>query len=304
MDGIKWWRIGVLGWALTTGLTTRGALAFDDHAELAKTFEGWNAPREGFRLAGNIYYVGPKWISSFLITSPEGHVLIDSGFSNSVPIIQSNIVALGFKLEDIRYLLCSHAHVDHVGGHAALKRLTGAKVAVSDKDAALLASGGKADFLFGGHPLMQFEPVRADVLVAEGTEIRVGSNILTAHLTPGHTPGATTWTMTIPEDGKARKVVFFSSTSINPGTKLLNNTGYPRIVEDIEGTYRALRALPCDIFLAPHPDFFGITEKLERRKEGGPNPFIDPAEMGKFLDSAEKKFRTELAAQRAAKPAQ
>lgn len=282
------------------GAAGKGASASEDHVALVREFESWNAPHAGFRLAGNIYYVGPKSISSFLITSAEGHILIDSGFSNSVPIIRSNIVALGFKPEDIRYLLCSHAHIDHVGGHAAFKRLTGAKVAASEKDAVLLASGGKTDFLFGSHPLMQFEAVQADVAVREGTEIRVGGTVLKAHLTPGHTSGATTWTMTVQENGRTQKVVFFSSTSINPGTKLVGNTAYPRIVEDIEATYRTLKAMPCDIFLAPHPSFFGMTEKLARGSESAPNPFIDPTEMGRFLDTAEKKFRTELAAQRAA----
>jgi metallo-beta-lactamase class B len=268
----------------------------DDREALQRTFDRWNQPIEPFRLIGNIYFVGMRNISSFLLAGQDGHVLIDTGFSNSVPIIHSNIVRLGFAPRDIKYVLSSHAHCDHVAGHAAMKRLTGAKIAVSERDAVLLESGGKKDFLFAESTMMHFEPVRPDRIIKDGEEIRLGDIRLTAHLTPGHTPGCTTWTTTVAENGKTLDVVFFGSTSINPGTKLVGNAEYPEIAEDIRSTYRKLRALPCDVFLAPHPEQFGMHQKTPRFKSEA-NPFIDSEELRRYLDTAEEGFDREWKAQ-------
>jgi metallo-beta-lactamase class B len=274
-------------------------LDFDDRAQLQRTFDQWNEPVAPFHIAGNIYFVGMRNISSFLISGDTEHVLIDTGFSNSVPLIVSNIVRLGFSPKDIKYILSSHAHADHVAGHAAMKRLTGAKVVVSKADAELLRSGGKSDFLFGKSELMHFEAVEPDIIVRDGERIQLPSIDLTAHLTPGHTPGCTTWTMPMIEKGNRLNVVFFGSTSINPGTRLIQNEEYPKIADDIRASYRKLRGLPCDIFLAPHPEQFGMRDKLAEvgRTE---NPFIDPRGYTEYLQNAEEAFTKEWERQKAA----
>jgi metallo-beta-lactamase class B len=276
------------------------ALDFDDPVQLQRTFDVWNEPVPPFRIAKNLYFVGMRNISSFLITGDTEHVLIDTGFSNSVPLIVSNIVRLGFSPKDIKYILSSHAHADHVAGHAQMKRITGAKVVVSEADAVLLRSGGKSDFLFAKSELMHFEAVEPDIIVQDGQRIQLPSIDLTAHLTPGHTPGCTTWTMFVTEKGQRLNVVFFGSTSINPGTKLIGNEAYQRIAEDIRATYRKLRGLPCDIFLAPHPEQFGMRDKLTELG-GTENPFIDPKGYTDYLQKAEEGFTKEWQRQKDAK---
>lgn len=164
-----------------------------------KLYASWKEPVPPRHLIGNIYYVGAAGVSSFLITTPQGHILLDTGFAETVPLIQSGVKKLGFKIEDIKIILSSHAHFDHVSGHAAIKRLTGATIYASAGDARLLASGGEADFL----PLPHFEPVVADRIVADRDVISLGGTTLTALLTPGHTAGATTWTMSVTEHGQS-----------------------------------------------------------------------------------------------------
>lgn len=262
-------------------------------SELTEKFLQWNAPAAPFRVAGNIYFVGMQNISSFLIIGNQGHILIDTGFSNSVPIIVSNILRLGFSPRDIRYILSSHAHCDHVAGHAAMRRLTGARIGISIADAPLLRSGGRRDFLFGRSSVMHFEKAEPNFLIKEGDEIRLGGIHLTAHLTPGHTPGCTTWSTEVEEGGRRLNVLFFGSTSINPGTKFVGNREYPSILDDLRSTYAKLRTLPCDIFLAPHPEQFHLHEKLQR-PASGVNPFVDPSELKTYLDAAEAGFKQEL----------
>jgi metallo-beta-lactamase class B len=286
----------IISLALFTLRSAIGAQTqIEERESIQKTFDRWNEPVAPFRLIGNIYFVGMRNISAFLLVGNGGHILIDTGFSNSVPLIQSNIVRLGFSPRDIKYILSSHAHCDHVAGHAGMKRLTGAKIAISKPDAVLLESGGRKDFLFAESTMMHFEPVTPDVLLEDQDRIRLGNLQLTAHLTPGHTPGCTTWATIVEENGRRLNVVFFGSTSINPGTKLLNNAAYPNIAEDIRATYRKLRALPCDVFLAPHPEQFGMHEK--QKLQSGANAFVDSSGLSNFLKTAEEAFERELADQ-------
>jgi metallo-beta-lactamase class B len=255
---------------------------------LNKVFQSWNQPFKPLRIVGNVYYVGASGVSSYLITSPEGHVLIDTGFEQTVPIIRENVKTLGFRMEDIKFILASHAHLDHTGGHALTKELTGARIVMSEADAALLASGGKDDFM---DEVTVYRPARADRIVRDRERVTLGNIVLTAHLTPGHTKGCTTWTMVVDDGGQHHNVVFFGSTSVL--AKLVNNSKYPEIARDYAATFRKLKALPCDVFLAPHASFFGLEEKA-REVGTGKNPFVDAKAFEKFVVTAEQNFLKQL----------
>ncbi len=200
--------------------------------------EGWfrsmNRPFPPFRVIGNIHYVGASDTAVYLVTTPEGHILINSGFEATVPLIRDSVRTLGFRFEDIKILLASHAHVDHAGGHATVKEQTGARIVMSEPDAALLARGGRGDFLPASDEVVGYEPARADRIIHDGDTLTLGGVTLTAHLTPGHTRGCTTWTMTVDDGGKRRDVVFHGGTTILPGVKLVDNPGYPGMADDYE----------------------------------------------------------------------
>ncbi len=252
----------------------------------------WNKPVQPIRIIGNIYYVGASEVSSYLITTPKGHILLDSGLAETVPLIQANIKQLGFKLEDVKILLNSHAHYDHAGGLATLKELTGAKLFASVADAELLANGGRGDFGFGDK--YPYKPVKADRTFRDKETIEFGGITITARITPGHTKGCTTWTMKVKEGDKRYDVVIIGSASI-PGYTLTNNAKYPNIIADYAYTFKLLKSLPCDVFLAPHGSFFALLEKLERlKKDEKTNPFIDPQSYRAYLERAEKTYLQQL----------
>lgn len=257
------------------------------------TSRSWNQPVEPFRIAGNLYYVGASDIAAYLVATPEGHILLDGGFAETVPLIRESVKKLGFRIEDVKILLNTHAHYDHAGGLAELKALTGAKLHASEADAPALARGGKDDPLFGDRFL--FPPVQVDRLVEDGDTVALGGSTLTARLTPGHTAGCTTWTMKV--DGL--DAVFVCSTSVLPMTKLGAEPTYPGIAEDYARTFSTLRSLPCDLFLAAHGSFYNHKEKSERLKKGeGGNPFVDPDGYRSYLDRNEKIFRERLESDR------
>lgn len=270
-----------------------------ENAAIKKEWESWNAPFQPFRLIGNIHYVGASGISSFLITTPEGHILMDTGFETTVPRIRESVAKLGFKLSDIKIILNSHAHLDHSGGHALMQELTGARILMSEADAALLASGGTNDFTPYSKEMMGYRPAKADRILRDGDKVTLGGTTLTCHLTPGHTKGCTTWTMDVVEDGKVQHIVFFGSTSILPGVPLVNNAQYPGIADDLATSYKKLKSLPCDVFLAPHTGFFDLEAKANRLARGEkPNPFIDSTAFKTFLEQAERKFLVQLESER------
>lgn len=255
-----------------------------------------NQPVEPFRIAGNLYYVGASDVTSFLLTTPAGHILLDGGFEQTVPIIQANVKKLGFRLEDVKILLNSHAHLDHAGGLAGLKKLSGAQLLASAEDAVLLAAGGKGDFRYGDE--LSYPPVQPDRVIKDGETVTLGGTTLTAHLTPGHTKGCTTWTAKVEEGGKPLDVVFVCSLSINPGVSLTDSPKYPRIAEDYRRTFQVLESLPVDVFLHAHGQLFRLTEKAERARKGEtPNPFIDPAGYQAHLRQVKEKFDTQYAAE-------
>jgi metallo-beta-lactamase class B len=266
-------------------------------------FAPWKTPVPPRHLAGNLYYVGASGVSSYLVATPEGHILIDTGFEETVPLILRGVEQLGFKPGDIKFILSSHAHIDHVGGHARMKELTGARIVASAADAEVLESGGAADFLNWPPEVLHYAPVKVDRRVGDGEKISLGGTTLTAHLTLGHTKGATTWTMDLADGGRNYHVVFFSSATINAGTRLLDNARYPEIANDLESTFAKLKDLPCDIFLAPHGGQFAMADKFARLDRGeGVTALVDPAGWRQLLAGAEQAFRNQLVTERALVP--
>lgn len=258
----------------------------------------WNEPVKPFKVIGNVYYVGATEVSSYLITTSEGHILLDSGFLETVLQIRQNVAQLGFRFQDIKILLNSHAHYDHAGGMARLKELTGAKLMVSEGDVAQLARGGKDDPNFGDRFL--FSPVTVDRTLRDGDRVKLGDVVLTARFTPGHTKGCTTWTMKVRDGAKLYDVAFVGSTTA-PGYKLAGNDKYPDIVQDYERTFRLLKNLPVDVFLAAHGSAFGLLEKMKLVGQSPQNPFIDPAGYKRLIARTEKQFRETLNRQQEAR---
>jgi metallo-beta-lactamase class B len=260
----------------------------------------WIGPFPPFRIAGNLYYVGSKDLASYLITTPQGHILINSDLETSPPLIRASIEKLGFKVSDVKILLISHAHWDHDGGSAAIKALTGATYMVMDGDVSVVESGGKSDFQYGNTPGSLYPPTKVDRVLHDGDEVKLGGTTLVAHLTPGHTKGCTTWTMKVVEGGKSYDVVIIGSPNVNDGYKLVGNPSYPGIVSDYERTFQVLKSLPVDIFLGAHGSYFDLLKKYPRLKEGTENPFIDLAGYRSYVADREQAYRAELAKQKAA----
>lgn len=259
-------------------------------AQDAEQRTAWNKPQEPFRIVGNVHYVGTAGLSAFLITDPAGHVLIDGGLPESAPLIAANIRKLGYRLEDVRYLLINHAHFDHAGGLAELKRLTGAK---------LVASAGDRPDLLAGRTLSRpelggFPAVRVDRVVRDGETLRLGGIALTALVTPGHTRGATSWLLAT----GGKRVLFATSLTV-AGQKLLGDPAYPRAAADFRRSFARLRMVKADVFLNFHPEFFAMAEKRARQLKGEAEAFVDPGELARQLDRAELGFTTELADQQA-----
>ncbi|HEX4488022.1 MAG TPA: subclass B3 metallo-beta-lactamase [Terriglobales bacterium] len=254
----------------------------------------WTGPFPPHRIAGNLYYVGSQGLASYLITTPKGHILINSSLETSVPLIRQSIEKLGFKFSDVKILLISHAHWDHCAGSALLKEQTGAKYFVMKEDVAVVESGGKEDFQYGENAANQYKPAKVDRVLHDGDKVKLGSAELTARLTPGHTKGTTTWTMKASDHGKSYGVVIVGSPNVNPGYKLVGNEKYPEIAQDYERTFNILKGLPCDIFLGAHGGYYRMEAKFARMKEGGPNPFVDPDGYTAYVAEREQAFQEEL----------
>jgi len=268
----------------------------------AQNAKDWTEPMAPFRIADNLYYVGSKGLASYLITTPKGHILINSDLEASVPLLQDSVAKAGFKFADIKILLISHAHWDHDAGSAAVKQATGAKYMVMDADVPVVESGGKTDFQYNSKPEWLYPATKVDRVLHDGDEVKLGGATLVAHLTPGHTKGCTTWTMKVNEGKKALDVVIVGSPNVNPGYKLVGNDQYPKIADDYRKMFKVLAALPCDIFLGAHGAYFGMDDKLAKLKPGAANPFIDPDGYKKFVAEKDAAFRAELDKQAAAAP--
>jgi metallo-beta-lactamase class B len=263
------------------------ALALFPLAALSQV-AGWNDPFPPHKVMDNVYYVGTKELASYLITTPEGHILINSNYETSVPVIQASVKELGFDFKDIKILISGHAHPDHVEGDALVKQLTGAQVVVGRKEVPAVEKvrpGGKE------HPI--------DRMVDEGDKVTLGGTVLTAHEMPGHTRGCLAWSMNLQEGGKTYYA--FIECSLN-GQFIQSLENYPGIVDDFRATYKKARTFPVEVFLSSHASFYGLAEKharLKARRDGDPNPFVDPKGYLAHVDQFEKTFETALARQQA-----
>ena len=257
----------------------------------------WTEPYPAFRIAPNLYYVGSRGLANYLITTPQGHILINSDLEANVPLIRASIESLGFKFSDVKILLISHAHWDHNAGSALIKKLTGAAYMVMDADVDVVESGGKTDFQYGGDTSTQYPATKVDRVLHDGDEVKLGDALLVAHHTPGHTKGTTTWAMKVTEGGRERHVVIVGSPNVNDGYNLVNNPKYPSIVQDYERGFRLLHSLPCDYFLGAHGSYFDMEAKYAKMKSGDGAAFIDPDGYESFVLDRERAYRAELARQ-------
>jgi metallo-beta-lactamase class B len=258
----------------------------------------WLEPFPAFKIAGNLYYVGSKGLASYLVTTPEGHILINSDLEANVPLIRASMESLGFKFDDIKILLISHAHSDHCAASATIKRLTGAKYMVMEGDVDVVESGGKRDFHYANEPDGVYPPTKVDRVLRDGDEVKLGGATLTARLTPGHTKGCTTWTMRVNDGSRSRDVVIVGSPNVNPGYRLVRDPSYPGITEDFEKTFRVLKSLSCDYFLGAHGSYFDLETKYAQWKAGRSTSFIDPEGYKNFVEDREQAFRRELKKQK------
>jgi len=266
-------------------------------AGVPREMRSWNRSFAPYRIIGNVYYVGSNAIAQYLITTPQGHILLDSGFEASVPRLAENVRALGFRFEDVKILLASHAHIDHVQGHARVRAMTGAQVVVSAADAPVVASGGKGEPVFDG--VHAWAPCVVDRVITDGDRVSLGGTTLVAHLTPWHTRGATTWTMQVADGGRTLEVLFFPSANVNPGVRLVDNPRYPEIADDFRRSFATWRSLSCDVLLGAHGAFYDMQSKRDRLAEGAAsNPFIDPEGYRRLIAEAERRFEDQLARER------
>ncbi len=262
----------------------------------------WTRAFPPFQIADNLYYVGSEDLAAYLIVTPKGLILINSNLESSVPQIRKSIETLGFKFSDVKILLISHAHFDHCAGSAEIIRQTGAKYYVMDADVSVVESGGKTDFEYANRTDMHFPPTHVDRALHDGDTVSLGGTTLTAHLTPGHTKGTTTWTLDEAKGGRTLHVVIVGSPNVNESYKLVNNKAYPNIAKDYQRGFQVLKALPCDIFLGAHGGYFGLTKKYKLWKSGNQNAFIDPVGYKAWVADREQAFEKELSRQEAAKP--
>lgn len=257
----------------------------------------WTEPQEPFRVYGNTWHVGPRGLGVFLITAPTGHVLIDGGVPGGAPLIEANLRVLDINPRDVKWILISHAHCDHAGDVAALAATTGAEVIAGAEDVALLAGGGMDDPQYADR--FPFAAVTNARGVADGEVLQLGELTLTAHATPGHTRGNTTWAWTSCEDERCLQLVDVGSLS-SPDYTLVNNPRHPTLIADYEASFAKVAALRCDLALAPHPGMVDFWGRMARRDQGEADALLDPTLCRSYTESARGNFRAELARQQGA----
>jgi metallo-beta-lactamase class B len=264
---------------------------------LAALLVKWNKPTEPFRIIDNVYYVGTDGLASYLITSPQGHILVDTVMPEATSQIKASIEKLGFKVSDIKYLVNTHAHIDHTGGFAEMKQVSGAQMVAGEADKPLLEGGyyqGQRE-----ETLLQFPPVKVDRTVREGDKVAVGEVTLTARATPGHSPGCTSWEFAVKDGGATRSVLIFCSATVALN-RLVGSPTHPGIVDDYRKTFARARDMKVDVLLAPHPEMYRMADKRAMLADGAPNPFVNPGEFNAYAATLEKAFEEGLAKQTAA----
>jgi metallo-beta-lactamase class B len=264
---------------------------------LAAVTKKWTTPFAPFQLIGNIYYVGTDGIAVYIIKTSQGLILMDTALPESTGMIKDNIAKLGFKLADIKYIVNSHAHFDHTGGFAQIKKETGAELVAGERDKPLLEGG-----YYPGDEKdtdLSFPPVKVDRAVKEGDKVTLGDTTLTVHSMPGHSPGCTSWEMTVKDGSQDRDVLFFCSGTVALN-KLVGTPTYPGIVDDYRSTFAKAKAMHPDVLLGPHPEVYGMQEKRAQMKDGAPNPFVKPGELATYVAGLETDFDKQLAKQTAA----
>lgn len=264
----------------------------------AQTNPDWSRPFPPFRIVGNLYWVGTWDLSSYLVVTPQGNILINSGLADSVPQILANVEALGFKFSDIKLITATHAHYDHVAGLAEIKRLTGARMLLEEEDVPVIESGGKADFVFGPDPAMHFKPVHVDQALRDGDRIALGGAELTLHHHPGHTKGASSFTMTVRDGGRDYRVIIANLGSINPGVRVSGMPTYPGIAQAYARTFHDQKEMQIDIFLASHASQFRLHEKYRPGDAYDPQRFVDPRGFRAAVENLEKVYLDQLAKER------
>jgi len=279
------WILSALAWSVVLA------------AQPAKSIgnEEWVRPFPPFRMIGNVYWVGTWDLSTYLITTPQGHILINTGLAQTVPQIKAGVEQLGFKMSDVKILTATHGHFDHAAGLAELKRMTGAQVAIMAEDAELLESGGKADFRFGDDLSARFEPVHVDRRLKNGDKIELGGVVLTAHHHPGHTKGATSFTLDVREGPKTYRVGIMNMASINPGVRVTGMPKYPEIGKAYAQTFHDQKEMKIDVFFASHASQFDLHKKYKPGDAYNPDRFVDPAGFEQGVARLEKAYRDQLA---------
>jgi len=264
---------------------------------LAAMLAKWNKPTEPFKMIGNVYYVGTDGLASYLITSPQGHILVDTVMPEATSQIKANIEKLGFKVTDIKYLLNTHAHIDHTGGLAEMKAASGAQLVAGEADKPLLEGG----YYPGAREetALNFPPVKVDRTVREGDQVTVGDVTLTARETPGHSPGCTSWEFSVKDGDATRSVLIFCSGTVALN-RLVTNPTHPGIVTDYRKTFARAKDMKVDVLLAPHPEMYRMQDKRAMLSDGAPNPFVNPGEFNAYAATLEKAFDDALAKQTAA----
>lgn len=258
--------------------------------------DDWARPFPGHRVIGNLYAVGGYDLAVFLITTDQGHILINTGLEDSVQMIRENIRSLGYRMEDVRILLSQQAHWDHTAGLAEIKKATGAEMWATQKDARILEDGGFSDPHFGGK--VSFKPVGVDRIIAEGEVITLGDLRLTVHEHPGHTEGSSSYSMIVHENGKDHHVVIANMGTINQGKKLLQEPTYSGVAEDFASTYRKQKAMTVDVWVAAHGSQYGLHKKWQPGQPYDPSAFIDPEGFKMAVEALEKRYAKQIKAER------
>jgi metallo-beta-lactamase class B len=287
-----------------TSLLAQSAGELRDTVARCPSCDGWNAPQQPFKLFGNAYYVGTRGLSALLLTSPDGHVLLDGGLPQSAAVIIANIRALGFRIEDVRLVLNSHAHYDHAGGLAALQRASGASVAASGWSASVMRAGAAQP----GDPQLReslrFPKVTNVRVIANGDTLRVGSTAIVAHFTGGHTPGGTSWSWTSCEADTCRSFVYADSQTpiSDDGFLYTASREYPTALEDYARSFETLERLSCDVLITPHPEAVNLFARVAARDAGQPDALVDAEACKRYASTARTRLAARVARERAGTP--